>query len=152
MFSAEMQDSLTKVFQESVANNTEMGGAFVAVNGRVKFLRGVADPDSTDNCYWKGTTAVTGFVVLAMWHTHPDPDGTTVNCRISKRPMTIANREGGGGSPTDWATAVAKGKPMYTRGPGYVFRLDHDLPPGLRVNNPNGWEVGAGRCATRIQV
>ena len=92
---------------------------------------------------------ITGYKIIATFHTHPMRDGELFMCPHSTDTVWQAVAEqSGGGRADDWNYATQTGIPLYTIDPDRIWRLEPDVPDSLRQINPQRWTKGSmGVCA-----
>lgn len=144
-------DSFNAVLADSRAANMEMGGIVMRKNTDNSYVTlRVAGASGTDNCFYYMPTIrmPAGYTQVAYFHTHPDPDGTHIKCRITGDTLTVGNQSRGGGSVLDWAIPTSASS-LYTIDPIHLFRLDAGVDPANRPYNTNLWDRNANGCPLR---
>lgn len=100
--------------------------------------------------------SIPGASVYGVWHTHPSKLGEHFFTCPNAPPNATADPLGnGGGSDTDWNSALTSGFPIYVIGtPGVLSRLDdaYATPKSARSSNTKRWSIdqsNASHCPTQ---
>ncbi len=154
-------------------SRVEVGGLIWRRPDGTFFTSVVPPGPTTTECHFDGNYAEgvlhppePGAQAVGKFHTHPSQAKDPVygcksqpGIRFAQFPgdrglvPTARPDENGGGSDADWESGTSDAFSLYViNAAGRVYRLDPDVPPDRRTENPNRWEqteVGAV-CLRRV--